>query len=556
MATAKRAAATVLTWTSCLFVGLGAGACSSDDGANGGGDGGADARGADGTPDGGGEEDASGGGSDGGGTTTGGESRDGGEGGTSTDGGSSPTAPVDNFVPRACTGAQSGTAVLCVDGAATGTPDGTATHPFTTVQAAVNVAKAGDVIQVAGGTYAEHVLVQAKALTLVGGFAVGFATRDTTAHRSTLSGTADNAVVTILNAGATTVRGFRITGGKGRAESHRSGGGIFASGGSPTLSFNLVEGNVVDDGSVESRGGGIFVEDAKATILGNIVQNNASARGSGIYVSDGDQALLEGNLVKNNVSDGEHGGGLNLTGTMSLVNNVVTGNEIGRTLGYGWGGGIYIDGAGTVVRLSFDIVTKNFAAERGSGIFVDNGAVAYLTHELVVQNACTTRGAAGLYVDSLDNSGNTGSKAYVSFSTLSNDCPGTQEGGNGVYVEGDGSLATVESSILWANGGSDLYQGTGTSITVTYSLTSASTPGTGNVTGDPLFASPTTGDYHVRSRSGRWDPGTGTFVTDGASSPSLDMANPAAGPQDETAPNGGRANAGIHGGTAEASRSP
>ncbi len=87
---------------------------------------------------------------------------------------------------------------------------------------------------------------------------------------------------------------------------------------------------------------------------------------------------------------------------------------------------------------------------------------------------------------------------------------------------------------------------------------------------DPMFAAPGTipppmasvgqtfalGDFHLKSMAGRWDPATKAFVTDTATSPCIDKADQATGFDKEVAPNGGRADLGNYGGTAEASKTP
>ena len=59
----------------------------------------------------------------------------------------------------------------------TGVADGTALHPFSTVQAAVTAAVAAadpdTTIKVAQGTYAENVVIPDASLQLLGGFAGG-----------------------------------------------------------------------------------------------------------------------------------------------------------------------------------------------------------------------------------------------------------------------------------------------------------------------------------------------------------------------------------------------
>ncbi|HTG44780.1 MAG TPA: hypothetical protein VK633_09635, partial [Verrucomicrobiae bacterium] len=81
--------------------------------------------------------------------------------------------------------------------------------------------------------------------------------------------------------------------------------------------------------------------------------------------------------------------------------------------------------------------------------------------------------------------------------------------------------------------------------------------GAGIFRADPLFADPQNDDFHLKSKSGRWNPsaGTGPWVLDDVNSPGLDTGDPNSLFQNETIPNGGRINLGAWGNTAEASRS-
>ena len=74
---------------------------------------------------------------------------------------------------------------------------------------------------------------------------------------------------------------------------------------------------------------------------------------------------------------------------------------------------------------------------------------------------------------------------------------------------------------------------------------------------DPQFAHAAGGDYHLKSLMGRYDTNTSTFVTnDVVHSPAIDWGDPLSPAYiNEPAPNGSRVNAGVHGGTAQASKS-
>lgn len=72
---------------------------------------------------------------------------------------------------------------------------------------------------------------------------------------------------------------------------------------------------------------------------------------------------------------------------------------------------------------------------------------------------------------------------------------------------------------------------------------------------DPLFADAAADDYHLRSITGRFDPTSGTFVTDSNHSYLIDTGDSVSSAVDEPTPNGGRVNIGSHGARSEASMS-
>ena len=72
---------------------------------------------------------------------------------------------------------------------------------------------------------------------------------------------------------------------------------------------------------------------------------------------------------------------------------------------------------------------------------------------------------------------------------------------------------------------------------------------------DPLFADARGGDFHLRSKAGRWSPAGTNWVQDTNTSWAIDAGNPSAVYTNEPLPNGGRLNAGLYGNTEEASLS-
>ncbi len=75
-------------------------------------------------------------------------------------------------------------------------------------------------------------------------------------------------------------------------------------------------------------------------------------------------------------------------------------------------------------------------------------------------------------------------------------------------------------------------------------------------TRDPGFANAASGDFHLRSQGGHYQPTNRTFVSDGDTSSLIDGGNPAAAYSAEPTPNGSRLNIGMYGNSAEESKTP
>ncbi len=112
-----------------------------------------------------------------------------------------------------------------------------------------------------------------------------------------------------------------------------------------------------------------------------------------------------------------------------------------------------------------------------------------------------------------------------------------------------GAVVPGDHNVVWNTG-------VGLTYTTFSALQNAGLGWERSLYADPLFANSTNGDYHVRSLTGRYDTNTHVFVTnDAVHSPAIDRGNPLAGVSNEPIPNGDRLNAGMFGGTAQASKS-
>lgn len=394
-----------------------------------------------------------------------------------------------------------GSGVLCVGGNGT----------YRSINAAIADAEAGDVIQVAVGTYEENVAVgsfvalDTRNLTLLGGFSADFAARDATANTTVIDGGGDDPAVQIhvISDGPTVVDGFTLTGGVGLGTDYDdgggSGGGVHAQqqgDGELVISHNEVYGNRTRSFDDDSRGGGIHADaidydggSPTVRIEHNDVHDNEAGRGAGIEVR-GRASVIANNRVEDNLGQSDHGGGVYLSAVDNVVtDNIVTGNEIGVTVGYGWGGGIIV--AGVPATLSGNVVTDNYAPSIGSGVFWDEGAVGTMTGDLLVGNRCPTDGRSGaaIYVDG----GEPGPSRVTAerITVVGHACADLPDGG-AIVLEG-GSSISITSSILWANG-TDIIDAAGDGeFTIEGSTTSSDD--------DPLFVDPAGGDYSLEAAS-------------------------------------------------------
>lgn len=444
--------------------------------------------------------------------------------------------PAEPWV-AAC--ARAGGSVVFVNGGHKGAERGTEGEPFRTIGSALGGASAGTKVLVAAGTYRETLAIARKAIHVCGGYSPDFRAFDPEKHVTTLVGDGASPVVRMTEAGASSLVGFWITGGKG---------GIEIEGGAALVARNVVEKNQRPG----DRGGGLFIRGGQTRLLANIIRGNQARLGAGVFVTRGERIRIEGNTVEGNVGAGDHGGGLYLIARESeIVRNVIKGNETGGGK-YGWGGGVIVVGRGNRARFSRNIFTDNVAPTYASAVFVDEGAEAFLENDLFFANRCGTRGGAAV---GIDGGAGARSRATIVNATVTDHACGE---GAAVLVAADGD-AVVKSSIFWRNGKSDFWVSPGSTLAISHSLTRQKLPGAGLLDADPQFANPNARDYHLRSRAGRFARAagrvTGDWVTDKSDSPALDAGEPGAPFGAEPQPNGGRVDLGCYGNTEEASRS-
>jgi len=110
---------------------------------------------------------------------------------------------------------------------------------------------------------------------------------------------------------------------------------------------------------------------------------------------------------------------------------------------------------------------------------------------------------------------------------------------NGMGVKG--TFEVISYNDVWGNAGGNYGGG--------------ASAGEGDISADPLFADPAKAEFHLKSKAGRWEPGTKSWVKDNVQSPCIDAGDPESPYAQEPVPNGNRMNMGAYGNTPEASKS-
>jgi parallel beta-helix repeat protein/predicted outer membrane repeat protein len=260
----------------------------------------------------------------------------------------------------------------------------------TTIQAAIDAAWNGDIVQIADGTYTGD----------------GNRDLDTKAKRVTVrsqSGNANNCVIDCQGSAGSPHRGFYIRRGEG----------------SSTVLRNLK----IMNAWVSSYGGGINISSCSPTIEGCILSaNHAGIDGGGIMNSQGNPAITGCTFISNTAGDAG-GGMLNHTCSPVLTNCTFQSNwalwggggmynyESSPTLNsctfrYNesehWGGGLHNAGTHATPYL-YDCVFQENQAIDGAGMYCRQGAEVTLEDcDFIVNNTYTAGKGGGIYSSESD----------------------------------------------------------------------------------------------------------------------------------------------------------
>jgi parallel beta-helix repeat protein len=443
-----------------------------------------------------------------------------------------------------------------------------------TIQKAIDVAANGDVVEVAAGTYTENIDLLGKRITL----------RGAGRGKSIIDGSSGGPTIT-MDSGEnpnTIVTGFSIRGGTGKKSgSKRLGGGVYiANHSSPTIEgdtgigFNtatygagiyvgksssplfqdlLVANNVTankgvgagiyslgsptfdncriaENTATNGTGGGIVLENSKATLRDSDVDKNHALFAGGVLVKGGSPEIT-GNLFEENEVvgapvNGEAGGlGIGAKGAPFVSGNVFRLNRAHT------GAGIWAWDAKPIVVLN--LIHDNDASQSSIGKFGYGGGIAlgrtrgsfelneiYFNRGIMGGGVATRGGTTSLLLGNLIDHNDVGSGqgggvySKDSAPTFLGNTIGYNAAGSGGGLFSTGTRGpTVDTSILWGNtGGADpsFFDDSG-KLVIKFSDVEAAALGGFSLSIDPLFVDPASRNFRLGAGSPVVDAGNFTF---------------------------------------------
>jgi len=481
------------------------------------------------------------------------------------------------------------------------------------IQAAIDLAVKGDVVIVAEGTYKERLDFKGKAITVQS----TAPTNKTVVAATIIDGDKLGSVVVFKSSekAASALKGFTLTNGTGDsvpgAAALTFGGGVYCYNASaPTLAYNLISKNTsscgagvycnnsspilthntISDnktpGGYPALGGGVFCDQGSSPALTyNTISRNFATGGGGVSCDHNSSPTLTHNTISANVAD--YGGGVSSGGGS---NPTISGNTISGNSSAGGGGGVYCNncspiltgnaisaneaagfpGAGGGVScyyssptLTSNVISGNTAKSGGGGVYC-NSSSPNLTNNTIAGNSAAN-GPLATYGGGVDCYAS--SSPILTNNTLSGN---SATHGGGVYCEYLSSPILKNTIVAFSSmgGGLDVFVDAAHPCypAVTYCDFYSNTGGEylnwpsqtgqkGNLSKNPLFANVAKRDYHEKSKGGRWNVATKTWVVDTVQSPCIDGGDKTSPFALELAPNGGRINMGAYGNTAQASKS-
>lgn len=290
----------------------------------------------------------------------------------------------------------------------------------------------------------------------------------------------------------------------------------------------VVDGFTITNGSAD-YGAGVRCDNSSPTINNCIfTSNSAEILGGGIHAGSSSPVVTNCTFEENRA--GEHAGGMCCTHSNALVSGCVF--IANSCYNYSADGGAMWNAGETSATIVNCLFVGNTAPESGGAIRNDRSSPTIIN--------CTFAENSATYGGAVHN-------APYSSPTITN-CilwGNTAPSGDEIDNNGDSHPTISYCDIEGGWYGPKVVNRQGSSVI----------DGGGNIDDVPCFTDPNSGDYHLKSQAGRWDPNSQSWVQDEVTSLCIDAGAPKSPIGYEPFPNGGIINMGACGGTAEASKS-
>ncbi len=395
---------------------------------------------------------------------------------------------------------------------------------YSTIQAAIDAASNGDIVEVASGTYRgsgnRDLDFKGKAITV----------------RSE-----DGPGSTTIECGGEGHRGFYFHSGEKTSSVLR---GFTISGGSMTGGSLSFDGGSWIPGSSHPVGGGIFCESSSPSIIDCRIRRCSAQLGGAIGAVSSDPEIIDCTIEDCDAAGSDSfGAGIGFfRGSRATIidckirNNTASSNSLGA--------GLFCSQSSA--ELANCNISDNSAqgSSKGGGIYVGGSSSRMVLEQCIVAHN-TAEAGAGIYTSAPEY------LRMINCTVANNNLSGGQSGGG---IQAVGGIVSIRNCIVWHNDGNAISLVSSSSGGVSYSDVEGGFSGPGNINTNPMFASASSGNYHLQSVYGRYS-SSGTWTVDYNHSPCIDAGDPQDPVGSEPFPNSKRINMGAYGGTHEASKS-
>ncbi len=256
---------------------------------------------------------------------------------------------------------------------------------------------------------------------------------------------------------------------------------------------SVVEGFTITRGSVS--GGGVYCSESSPTITNCTISGSTGTDGGAVYFANGSDATLSGCTITGNRFNYQCGGVYCSYSSPTISNCTITGNKANIY----YGGGVHCANSSPTIK---NCTIAGNSAWNGGGVFSGTGSYPTIINCTIAGNSASGAGAVGGGV------GCNASSPRITNCTIAGNTAGTNGGGvwigaasltmtnctmagnwanelGGAIYSGS-STPTVINSILWTDAPQEIYVDPG-NVDVSYSDVEGGWPGVGNHSDPPQF---------------------------------------------------------------------